>query len=101
MRMADPIIEASPAESAKFAGLRYVNDQKPGLRRQKNRGGFRYLDQNGKAITDKTVLARIKALAIPPAWQQVWICPAANGHIQATGRDAKGRKQVAPANVGA
>lgn len=93
MRMADPIIEASPAESAKFAGLRYVNDQKPGLRRQKNRGGFRYLDQNGKAITDKTVLARIKALAIPPAWQQVWICPAANGHIQATGRDAKGRKQ--------
>lgn len=93
MRISDSIIESNPAESARSAGLRYVSDQKPGFRRQETRDGFCYLDQNGKTITDTTVLGRIKSLAIPPAWQQVWICPVTNGHIQATGRDAKGRKQ--------
>lgn len=93
MRISDPIPEANPTESARSAGLRYVSDQKPGFQRQKTRNGFRYLDQNGKTIADGAQLARIKSLAIPPAWQEVWICPAVNGHIQATGRDAKGRKQ--------
>lgn len=85
--------EADPVDSARSAGLRYVNDQKPGIRRLKSGKGYRYVDSDGTAIKDDSVLARIKSLAIPPAWQQVWICPSPNGHIQATGRDARGRKQ--------
>lgn len=88
-----PITDTDPIDSARSAGLRYVSDQNSGIRRLKTGKGFRYLDHNGKAITDASVLARIKSLAIPPAWQQVWICPFVNGHIQATGRDVKGRKQ--------
>lgn len=87
------LIDTDPVESARSAGLRYVSDQSPGIRRQKNSQGFHYLEKNDQAITDELVLARIKSLAIPPAWQDVWICPYANGHIQATGRDARGRKQ--------
>jgi DNA topoisomerase-1 len=74
-------------------GLTYVNDEDPGLSRVKTRGGFGYRDIQGGRVTDERTLARIGALAIPPAWTQVWICPTAKGHIQATGRDRRGRKQ--------
>ena len=74
-------------------GLRYVCDKGPAIRRRRAGKGFVYFDAKGRRIADPGVLRRIKALAIPPAWTNVWICPSANGHIQATGRDAKGRKQ--------
>lgn len=74
-------------------GLTWCSDENTGLSRRKSGLGFRYLDQSGKTIRDPKMLARIRALAIPPAWTDVWICPRANGHIQATGRDARGRKQ--------
>ena len=77
----------------KPASLRYVIDAKPGIKRKRAGKGFCYYDADGKLVTDKDTLARIKSLAIPPAWTAVWICPFANGHIQATGRDSKGRKQ--------
>ncbi len=80
-------------QSAKAANLRYVHDSQPGLKRQRHGKKFRYLDMDGKPIKDASHIARIKSLAIPPAWTEVWICTSANGHIQATGRDAKGRKQ--------
>jgi DNA topoisomerase-1 len=80
-------------EAAKAAGLRYVYDSRPGIRRLKSRGGFRYLGPDGRPVRDQETLARIKSLVIPPAWTGVWICPLANGHLQATGRDARGRKQ--------
>lgn len=80
-------------ESAKAAGLRYVTDTGPGIRRKRAGKGFSYLGVDGKSIRDPEVLRRIKALAIPPAWTDIWICPLSNGHIQATGRDVKGRKQ--------
>ena len=86
-------LPVAPQESAKAVGLRYVSDETPGFRRVRKGTGFRYLRQNGKEIRDAKHLARIKALAIPPAWTDVWICPVANGHLQATGRDARGRKQ--------
>ena len=78
---------------AREVGLRYVSDAQPGIRRKGAGSGFRYVDAKGNAVNDEAVLARIKSLAIPPAWTEVWICPWANGHIQATGRDARGRKQ--------
>jgi DNA topoisomerase-1 len=78
---------------AKAAGLRYTTDTIPGIRRVKRGPTFAYLDANGKVITAADELARIRALAIPPAYADVWISPYANGHIQATGRDARGRKQ--------
>jgi DNA topoisomerase I len=81
------------ALSAEAARLRYVNDDTPGFARKRTATGFRYVDRQGRPLHDKTHLARIKALAIPPAWRDVWICPYANGHIQATGMDVKGRKQ--------
>ena len=84
---------ADPPAAAKAAGLRYVTDNKPGIRREKEGEGFRYLDAKGEPVEDEATLKRIKALVIPPAWTDVWICPQANGHLQATGRDAKGRKQ--------
>ena len=80
-------------ESAKAAGLIYVNDTRPGIRRRRAGKGFAYLDANGKALHDATALARIRALAIPPAYTDVWISADPRGHIQATGRDARGRKQ--------
>lgn len=73
--------------------LRYVHDQQPGFKRQRHGKTFRYLDIDGKPLKDASHIARIKALAIPPAWTDVWICSMPNGHIQATGRDAKRRKQ--------
>jgi DNA topoisomerase-1 len=89
----DPIPNADPPAAAKAAGLRYVHDDRPGIRRAPDKDGFRYLDARGELVDDEATLKRIKALAIPPAWQDVWICPQANGHLQATGRDARGRKQ--------
>jgi DNA topoisomerase-1 len=82
-----------PLVAARSAGLRYVRDDAPGIRRVGTATGFRYIDPDGRAIHGTETLARIASLAIPPAWTDVWICPSANGHIQATGRDAKGRKQ--------
>jgi len=76
-----------------MARLRYVTDQGPGIRRIKSGSGFRYVGVSGQAVRRKDVVARIRALAIPPAWTDVWICPDPRGHLQATGRDAKRRKQ--------
>jgi DNA topoisomerase-1 len=80
-------------EAAHEAGLRYVTDHRPGIRRLRSGKGFRYVDPNGRAIRNTEVLERIRSLVIPPAWEDVWICPVANGHIQATGLDERGRKQ--------
>lgn len=82
-----------PRDAAETAGLVYVSDEEPGIRRRKSGKGFTYLLPDGGKVTDRATLERIKSLAIPPAYTDVWICPRANGHIQATGRDAKGRKQ--------
>jgi DNA topoisomerase-1 len=82
-----------PRDAAHSAGLRYVSDEEPGIRRRKAGKGFSYQGPGETRVEYKDTLARIRALAIPPAWADVWICPRADGHIQATGRDAKGRKQ--------
>jgi len=82
-----------PAAAARAADLRYVDDAEPGIRRLRSRRGFRYRDAAGRAVADRETLARIRALAIPPAYEDVWICADPRGHIQATGRDARGRKQ--------
>jgi DNA topoisomerase-1 len=82
-----------PRDAAETAGLRYVCDEEPGIRRKKAGKGFAYVKPGGGKVEDAATLKRIRALVIPPAWTEVWICPHANGHIQATGRDAKGRKQ--------
>ena len=82
-----------PKDAAESAGLRYVSDARLGIRRRKAGAGFVYTRFDGSKLSEKDVLKRIKSLAIPPAWTEVWICPFADGHIQATGRDAKGRKQ--------
>lgn len=82
-----------PAQSAKAAGLRYVSDAKPGIKRLKSGRGFRYIDTDGKPVHDMETLARIRSLVIPPAWKDIWICPTPKGHLQVTGRDARGRKQ--------
>ena len=74
-------------------GLTYCSDERPGLRRTATSKGFVYHDTHGGRIKDEKVIDRIHGLAIPPAWTDVWICPRASGHIQATGRDVKGRKQ--------
>ncbi|HEX2939671.1 MAG TPA: DNA topoisomerase IB [Rhodopila sp.] len=79
--------------AARSARLRYVTDQSKGIRREPTADGFDYFGPDGHRITDEEELARIRKLAIPPAYQDVWICPYANGHLQATGRDARGRKQ--------
>jgi DNA topoisomerase I len=88
-----PEILDDPVETARYAGLRYVSDEIPGITRKKAGKHFAYFAPDGKKITDKSELARIKSLAVPPAYTDVWICPIPNGHIQATGRDARGRKQ--------
>jgi DNA topoisomerase-1 len=86
-------IVSDPIASAKAAGLRYVTDDRPGITRKKAGTGFRFVDTAGKPVRDADTLRRIRALVIPPAWTKVWICPLASGHVQATGRDGKGRKQ--------
>jgi Eukaryotic DNA topoisomerase I, catalytic core len=82
-----------PKDAAQSAGLRYVSDARPGIRRKKTGTGFTYTRADGSKLSDPDVLKRIKALVIPPAWADVWISPFVDGHLQATGRDAKGRKQ--------
>ena len=82
-----------PADAAEDAGLRYVSDTAPGIRRRRAGRGFTYIGPDGKGVKDRVVLERIRGLAIPPAWTDVWICTSRLGHLQATGRDARGRKQ--------
>jgi DNA topoisomerase-1 len=84
---------SDPVKTARLAGLRYVTDEEPGICRQRVGRGFSYFDVQGDRIRDPQMLEQLKALAIPPAWQDVWICPDPEGHLQATGRDEKGRKQ--------
>ena len=86
-------VKVAPEVSAREAGLRYVHDDAPGISRRKSGTGFSYRDADGEIVRDAKTLARIKALAIPPAYRDVWICPRENGHIQATGMDERGRKQ--------
>ena len=81
-----------PEESAEEAGLRYVNDMMPGIRRRRAGRGWSYIGPDGERITDAARLAWFRRLAVPPAWTDVWICPVKRGHLQATGRDARGRK---------
>jgi DNA topoisomerase-1 len=82
-----------PEGAAKAASLRYVTDDRPGITRAGSATRFRYAAANGKRITDDATLGRIRSLAVPPAWIDVWICAHPEGHLQATGRDARGRKQ--------
>ena len=86
-------VRPHPAQSARAAGLRHATDAQPGIRRQKIGGGFRYLDAESRVVRDAETLVRIRALAIPPAWTDVWISPDERGHLQASGRDARRRKQ--------
>jgi DNA topoisomerase-1 len=85
--------DTCPLAAAATAGLRYVRDEQPGIERRRCGDGFVYIGADGKIIRSATVLERIRALAVPPAWTNVWICSDPRGHVQATGRDAKGRKQ--------
>ena len=86
--------QLQPTESARAAGLRYVNDERtPGIRRLGSPKRFRYVNPDGRAVSNREDLRRIKSLVIPPAWTDVWICADPRGHVQATGRDARGRKQ--------
>jgi DNA topoisomerase I len=87
------IVAEDPKEAAASAGLRYVSDESPGIKRWRKGASFVYYDKEGKRIRNPLELKRIRSLAIPPAWEKVWICAQANGHLQATGIDAKGRKQ--------
>jgi DNA topoisomerase-1 len=94
--IAPKLAAPAPADaeiSARLAHLRYVIDTAPGITRRRTGSSFSYWSPDGRRVRDKNDLARIRALAIPPAWTDVWICPIANGHIQATGRDARRRKQ--------
>src|SRR5919206_4252162 len=86
-------VVVDPREAAESAGLVYVSDEEPGIRRRRAGKGFTYKGPDGRAVRDAATLARIRSLAIPPAWTDVWICRDPNGHLQATGRDARGRKQ--------
>lgn len=92
-RDSDPTVIAEPQQAAASAGLRYVADSRPGIRRRKSGTGFFYVQSDGARMSDASALNRIRALAIPPAWKDVWICTFPDGHLQATGRDARGRKQ--------
>src|SRR5438105_277333 len=79
--------------AAREAGLRWVTDQAPGITRRRSGRGFAYFDPEGAQLRNRRILRRIRSIVVPPAWTDVWICPSPNGHIQATGRDSKGRKQ--------
>ena len=101
-RAPDAVIHSPPAvaasveaavATARDAGLSHVNDERPGVHRRRSGKAFRYVSSDGQPVRDPAVIVRIRALAIPPAWTDVWICSSANGHLQATGRDARGRKQ--------
>jgi DNA topoisomerase I len=92
-RRAARVEALDPEGAARAAGLTYVSDEVPGIGRRKAGRGFAYTGPDGAPVRDAKMLRRIRALAVPPAWTDVWICPSARGHIQATGRDARGRKQ--------
>ena len=92
-KIADLEIVTESEAAAEEAGLRYVSDEQPGYTRKRKGDGFEYFDTEGKPIKDEQRILRINRLAIPPAYKDVWICPTPNGHIQATGRDDRGRKQ--------
>lgn len=92
-RYTPPNTQVHPAESARAVGLRYVTDEQPGIRRLRAGEGYRFVDAKDRPVRNEATLKRIRSLAVPPAWTDVWICPDENGHLQATGRDAKGRKQ--------
>jgi DNA topoisomerase I len=92
MRRRKPL-PLDPEASAKAANCRYVDDKGPGIRRRRAGKGWTFIGPDGKTIRDEATVRRAKSLVIPPAWTDVWICPSADGHIQATGRDARGRKQ--------
>src|SRR5579862_4950390 len=79
--------------SAKAAGLRYVTDAMPGIKRLRKGRGFSYLDEHGRVLRGRATIQRFQSLVIPPAWTDVWICPHEDGHLQVTARDARGRKQ--------
>lgn len=83
----------TPVESAREVGLRYVHDHNRGIRRERVGKGFRYRSAGDRLVRDRQTLKRVEALVIPPAWKDVWICPLENGHLQATGRDERNRKQ--------
>jgi DNA topoisomerase I len=89
----DEAAVVDPKSAAESAGLRYVSDEQAGISRKGAGRGFRYINADGSAVTDKNVLRRIRSIVIPPAWTDVWVCRHRDGHIQATGRDAKNRKQ--------
>jgi DNA topoisomerase-1 len=84
---------ADPVKAAEVVALTYVSDETPGIRRRKAGTGFTYVGASGKVVRDEQTLRRIKSLVVPPAWTEVWICPSPDGHLQATGYDARGRKQ--------
>jgi DNA topoisomerase-1 len=88
-----PSPDPASVASARAAGLRYVYDSRPGISRYRRGKHFAYNGADGKPVRDQETLKRIHSIVIPPAWTDVWICPTANGHLQATGRDARGRKQ--------
>src|SRR5207253_9357846 len=92
-KIADLKIVTDSVDAAEEAGLRYITDDHPGYTRKKRGNSFIYYDSEVKLIRDESRLLRIRRLAIPPAYTDVWICPLPNGHIQATGRDDRGRKQ--------
>jgi DNA topoisomerase-1 len=92
-RTGRPAVPSDAAEAVEAASLHYVTDGSPGIRRRRVGTGFTYVDPEGRPVRDLATRRRIRALAIPPAWTDVWICPGPRGHIQATGRDARGRKQ--------
>ncbi len=92
-KIAELEVATDPKEAAEEAGLRYVSDEQPGYTRKRSGDGFVYFDVEGKPIRDEQRVLRINRLAIPPAYRDVWICPSPNGHLQATGRDDRGRKQ--------
>jgi DNA topoisomerase I len=87
------IASADPVQSARAAGLRYVSDRMPGISREMGPLGWIFKGPDRAVVRDEETLTRIRKLAIPPAWSDVWICPSLKGHLQAVGRDAKGRKQ--------
>jgi len=89
----EAIESAGPRDAAEAIGLHYVSDASPGTARKKAGRNFSYRRADGARVTDGRTLERIRSLVIPPAWTDVWICASPNGHIQATGRDGRGRKQ--------
>jgi DNA topoisomerase-1 len=90
---AESSLALDPVESARAAGLRYVSDTQPGIRRRRVGRSFTYTGPDGQPIRDRAEIRRIRSIGVPPAWTDVWISPNPRGHLQATGRDAKGRKQ--------